>query len=80
MVTSKLRQWILTYDPTSEQESLENDEVIDEVVEALGKLLKVCFAITVVGERSFRQNSLRSNNVCTNQQPPQRGGAVPDLV
>ena len=41
MLTSKLRQWIVTHDPTSEQRLAENEEQMEELVEAVGKLLKV---------------------------------------
>ena len=48
MLTAKLRQWIVVYDPTSEQRLLmEGDEQRDELVQEVGKLLKVltaCFS------------------------------------
>ena len=41
MLTAKLRQWIVTYDPTSDQGKEENEEQTDELVQCIGKLLKV---------------------------------------
>ena len=42
MLTAKLRHWIVTYDPTSEQRLVaENDNQTEELVQAVGKLLKV---------------------------------------
>nr|XP_026695158.1 EF-hand calcium-binding domain-containing protein 5-like [Ciona intestinalis] len=40
MVTGKLRQQILTYDPTSDKENGDTEDETDAVVEAVGKLLK----------------------------------------
>lgn len=41
MVTGKLRQWIVTYDPTSDNDNEETDLEINDLVQSVGKLLKV---------------------------------------
>ena len=41
MVTGELRQWIVTYDPTSDQDNEKTDEEMNQLVQSVGKLLKV---------------------------------------